>query len=412
MKKKYKKIAFVTPIYLPANLYGSDNAVRILAEAFVDAGYDVSVITSNALTPRYWYDPIFGKKISRSREVIHGVKIYRLFCDHIISSISFILGKSAIFPKRWRDAMQIIGSGPYLIGFFTLLQKENFDVLHCSPFPLNINKQVVDSVEHLDKKPRVILTPFFHSRVLTYHNRQFAQIIQKADIVHVVSLAEKHDINNIFPSVNDKTEVIPLFLRLNRLHSNRQLKDEVDNFKTIYQLHKRIVILFAGLKGHMKGALDVLSAMQSLHKNDSRFLFIAIGHNTQEWTEAIRNVPRDILLDFHYVDERTKEIIFGASDIFCMPSVSESFGFVYLEAWHKKKPVIAANISAIKELVGEAGILVPYHNTRSLISAIEQLGYNQSMRTALGENGYRRLHELYDISRVFPSYKKLFSYEK
>lgn len=410
---KNKKIAFVTPIYLPANLYGSGMVIKELAEKFTQNGFDVSVITSNALTGRYWYDPMFGKKINKKFEIINGVKIYRLPCNQIISSVCFILVRYLYFlvPDKILNKLKIIYNGPFLIGLEDLLKRHQFDVIHCSPFPLGINKQVAESINKLLKKPKLIFTPFFHPSLPEFHNPLLGKLLNKANSIHTVSYSEKNGIARYFNLDKKKIKVIPLFLNTKQLHSREQLMPDILKFKEKFNLKNRKIILFAGIKGSMKGCIDVLSAVNELYQKDKSYILLAMGLNSPAWEKTKNIVNKGCFLDFGYKIGREKETIFGAADVFCMPSKSESFGLVYLEAWHKIKPVIGANIPAVRELVNDTqgGLLVPYGNTRRLQETIIKLMSDEKLRWKLGANGYRALISKYAFHKVFQKYENLFA---
>lgn len=415
-----KKIAFVTPIYLPAPLYGSDNAVRILAEDFAAAGQDVTVITSDAATPRYWYDPLFGRKISKTRDTFNGVRVLRLPSRQWITSVAFILERvfGRLLPRSIRNTMRIVSNGPYLGGLFELFQKEQFDVIHCSPFPLEINQQIFDGIERLNKRPFVILTPFFHAEVDVYHNKELGNILEKSDSIHVISNAEKKQIEALYPVSQGKTKVIPLYIRTRAMHTVDVLKHEVLLFKKRYGIEQKKIILFAGLKGSMKGALTTLVAVKNLYKENKNIMLVAIGHNTTEWNEALKKSDTTpYLIDFGYVDEQTKEILFAACDVFCMPSKSETFGYVYLEAWHKRKPVIGCNFRPTQELIeqNKGGIVVQFGEQFEVEKALSLLLSNSQKRSQLGSNGYSALMKYYSEQILFLRYQQLFGihpYEK
>lgn len=409
-----KKIAFVTPIYLPAPLYGSDNAVRILAEDFAAAGQDVTVVTSDAATPRYWYDPLFGRKICKTSDMINGVRVLRLPSQQWITSAAFILERvfGRLLPRSIRNTMRIVSSGPYLGGLFELFQKEQFDVVHCSPFPLEINQQIFDGIERLNKKPYIILTPFFHAEVEAYHNKELGNILEKSDSIHVISNAEKKQIEALYPVSLGKTTVIPLYIRTRAMRTGDSLKHDVLLFKARYGIEQKKIILFAGLKGSMKGALTTLAAVKNLYRENKNVMLIAIGHNTTEWNEALKKSDTTpYLIDFGYVDEKTKEILFAACDVFCMPSKSETFGYVYLEAWHKKKPVIGCNFGPTQELIeqNKGGIVIEYDNQSDIEKVIYLLLHDPKTYKYLGDSGYTALINKYTKFKTFALYKHLFT---
>ena len=81
---------------------------------------------------------------------------------------------------------------------------------------------------------------------------------------------------------------------------------------------------------------------------------------------------------------------------------------VYLEAWHKKKPVIAANIPTVRHLLGKEGLLVEFGNIHNIVDEIKKLSYNKELIKQMGEGGFNRLINLYDFSKIFPKYVELF----
>lgn len=406
-----KKIAFITPSYYPAILTGSGLVVKTLAEEFAKKGYAVSVITSNALTTRYWYDPIFGEKIKNASEVHNGVKIYRLPCWQIYSSACFIVVKiiGKLIPKNFFNKLTIEASGPYLRGLKKLLQAKEYHVIHCSPTPLAINRQVVRLVGTLPQKPKLIITPFFHSEVAAFTNPELKKVFDAADRIHTITDQEKKIISHTFGVHKEKIQVIPLFLETRGMHTIHDLQEDIDVFKHKYHLEKRIIILFAGIKGHAKGATSLLLAIDKLYRRDKKYILIAMGTDTKEWMQTKKMIDPKCLLDFSYKMGKEKETIFAASDIFCMPSKSESFGLVYLEAWAKKKPVIAASTPAVREFLKKNAVFVPFGNTLQIGRAIQRLSESKNTQKNLGENGYNTLMTTYTFQKIFSQYVQLFT---
>jgi glycosyltransferase involved in cell wall biosynthesis len=78
--------------------------------------------------------------------------------------------------------------------------------------------------------------------------------------------------------------------------------------------------------------------------------------------------------------------------IVVVPSMGEGFGMVALEAMERARPVIAAEIGGLGELVddGVTGLLVPPGESEPLARAIVRLGSNLEHAADLGEAGRRR----------------------
>jgi glycosyltransferase involved in cell wall biosynthesis len=84
--------------------------------------------------------------------------------------------------------------------------------------------------------------------------------------------------------------------------------------------------------------------------------------------------------------------------VFCLPSVQEGFGIVFLEAMAAGKSIIAARASAVPEVVVD-GVLVEPDQPEALSDAIRRLHQDPDLRDALGRAGRRRVSQ-FDMSRV------------
>ena len=77
---------------------------------------------------------------------------------------------------------------------------------------------------------------------------------------------------------------------------------------------------------------------------------------------------------------------YNGCHIFCLPSVQEGFGLVFLEAMASGKPIVAARAAAVPEVV-KHGILVEPENAAALAEGIEQLYGSPELRGELAVKG-------------------------
>lgn len=101
------------------------------------------------------------------------------------------------------------------------------------------------------------------------------------------------------------------------------------------------------------------------------------------------------------------------SDIFVLPSASEGFGFVFLEAMHFARPIVAANSGATPEVVhdGETGLLVDYGNAEQLAAAITSLCRDADLRKRLGAAGQARLQQNFTFDQFRKRFRQILSQE-
>jgi glycosyltransferase involved in cell wall biosynthesis len=89
---------------------------------------------------------------------------------------------------------------------------------------------------------------------------------------------------------------------------------------------------------------------------------------------------------------------YNRADVFCLPSVQEGFGIVFLEAMAAGKPIVAARAAAVPEVVRH-GLLVEPESDEALADALETLYGDSQLRTTLASAG-RRDVENFDMRRV------------
>jgi glycosyltransferase involved in cell wall biosynthesis len=90
------------------------------------------------------------------------------------------------------------------------------------------------------------------------------------------------------------------------------------------------------------------------------------------------------------------------ADAFCLPSLQEGFGIVFLEAMAAGKPIIAARSAAVPEVV-QHGLLVEPDNAEALAAAIETLYFDSGLRMRLGADGLQAVQQ-FEMQRVALSF--------
>ncbi len=94
-----------------------------------------------------------------------------------------------------------------------------------------------------------------------------------------------------------------------------------------------------------------------------------------------------------FVSDEERRDLLAAADVLALPSRTESFGLVFMEAWANSKPVIGARAGAIPAVVsdGEDGLLVPFGDVAALADAIAQIMQSENLARTLGERGRSRV---------------------
>lgn len=138
--------------------------------------------------------------------------------------------------------------------------------------------------------------------------------------------------------------------------------------------------------------LDVLLRAAAVLRGEIPGLEVRIVGGGPEWPRLHR-IWRDLRLEGSVVwlgdvsmDQLARE--YQQADVFCLPSVQEGFGIVFLEAMAAGKPVIGTRAAAVPEVVPH-GLLAEPDNVSSLAEAVGRLYADARLRSELAAAGCR-----------------------
>lgn len=177
----------------------------------------------------------------------------------------------------------------------------------------------------------------------------------------------------------------------------------------------RPLVLFVGRQVRHKGAPLLVAAMKQVWQECPQALLVLAGRarnrdaETAAAMDQLRQDERDrVLLVDDFSDEDAPSILQSAS-VLAMPSIQESFGLVYLQAWATGRPVIGADVSSTRSIVthGENGLLVPPNDTSALASAILSCVHNPAYATRMGLAGQQRATAAYAVEAQHDAWRRL-----
>ncbi|MCF6158418.1 MAG: glycosyltransferase family 1 protein [wastewater metagenome] len=132
------------------------------------------------------------------------------------------------------------------------------------------------------------------------------------------------------------------------------------NIRQKYGLNNKKLVLFLGRNVEYKGIEELLMAARLVWEKQSDTYFIFAGPEEGNSEKIFQRYHDPKVLVLGFVSESEKAALLKACDIFCMPSMEESLGGTFLEAWVFEKPIIGTKIPPLLELTsnGEGGFLV------------------------------------------------------
>ena len=238
-----------------------------------------------------------------------------------------------------------------------------------------------------------IFVPLHHPRWVGWNYREYINLYKQADGAIALTNVEKQTLIElgVKPEKIFVTGIGPLI-------SETQYPDK---FKQKYSLDNNPIILFLGQKYKYKGFQALLEATQKVWKKISDVRFVFIGPRTNYSEKVFAQVKDSRVIELGKVSLEEKTNALAACDILCVPSMQESFGGVYTEAWMFSKPAIGGDIPAIRDVIddGVNGFLVQ-QDAAEIADRICQLIENTSLREKMGFAGYQKVLEHYTWEKL------------
>ena len=131
-------------------------------------------------------------------------------------------------------------------------------------------------------------------------------------------------------------------------------------------------------------AIDAIAALSRTHEH-VRYVIIGDGQLRQTLMQQVRDLGVEKHVFFTGSIHEAGRLL-SAFDIFLLPSKSEAFGYVLLEAGLAGLPCVATRVGGIPDIITneETGLLVLPDNTPEITSALTKLIESKELRNALG----------------------------
>jgi glycosyltransferase involved in cell wall biosynthesis len=142
-----------------------------------------------------------------------------------------------------------------------------------------------------------------------------------------------------------------------------------------------------------KGTVDLVEAMREVCRLGARPKLLLAGPETLAFRGIVRCGLGDWVKVLGPISDTEKRDFFAAIDVFALPSRSDSFGLVFLEAWANGLPVIGYRAGGVPDVVRHErdGLLVRCGDRMGLAAAIRRLAGDAAERRDWGNAGRERL---------------------
>ena len=175
-----------------------------------------------------------------------------------------------------------------------------------------------------------------------------------------------------------------------------------DRFYPVKRDNDVPVVLYVGRLLAMKGIDSMLKALLPLLRNKSIKLLIAGPGNKEKYYGLLKGVDKRQCIFLGNVPYQAIHKLYLSSDIFLLPSLTESFPLSVLEAMSSGCAVIATDVGGIPEMIdnGLNGILIPPADVKAISSATSLLADDGSLRSVLGHRARKKVEGNFTVKRM------------
>jgi len=413
-------LLFTTLAYYP---YVGGHAVvtRATVEELIQRGHKVSILTSNLVQ----FSPF--KKVNAGLGHVDGIPVFRFDSIWPDMSRKKIFGNA--FTALVDNLSELDEKCSSLENAFFTLRALSFpftpqmllwgltddttqDVIHA--LDLVWSTSFIGYIMAKRKGLPYVVTPLLHTYSPRHRGQSLFKVLRGANLIIAVTKSEQDFIiKKGIPQ--EKVHQIDIGIDTKRLEGGCGTRFRLKHGISA----EEPIVLFIGRKEVDKGVIQLLKAMNHVWYVMPNARLVIIGPNGilptdvetyKDTLSSISTSRRQKILDLGVAPDREKLDALSASDIFVMPSVRESFGIVYLEAWYFSKPVIGALCKPVSDVIenGVNGFLARFGDTKDLADQILMLLKDEKLRGELGNRGHEKLISNYTSKVMVSKLEKVY----
>jgi len=402
------KILHVVQNYYPS-IGGTQIFFQNISERCVkDYGDEVEVFTVNSY---FGPEKKQFKLIEPSAETVNGVSVQRFsFIRWHLVFIRFLVKVIAFITQAAPHYFSSVLHGPWSPGLAKAIKETNADVIVAATSQYDYIRYSLYRHKLKNPKPFVIqgAIHFYEDPAKKIFGNKTLQAIKQCDYYLSNTDFEKQWLTALGVAADKIVTVgvgvdMNMFIDGDRNYFREQLKIEDDE----------TLIAYIGRIESTKSIDILLKAIPQVFEKNNKVKLVIAGY-ANDYLEVLRNIVAGFSEEYQQriyfltnLSAKRKIDLFHAIDILVLPSVSESFGMVFLEAWSCKKPVIGTSIGAVECVVTNEvdGLLALPKNVNDLAKKINQLSSDKSKQIELGINGFNKTSQLYTWEAVTKKYR-------
>jgi glycosyltransferase involved in cell wall biosynthesis len=352
------KILFVLENYFP-HIGGAEIVFKNLAEGLTKLGHEIYVVTHKL-------------KGTKKFEIINGVKVYRVCCFDSRYLFTFFAIPKVINLARNVDLIQTVtfnGAPPAWLAA-KLLRK---------PVVIMVLEVWINKWHKLTELGP--LSAFVHDCL--------ERLIYKLNFDKYTPISNSTKKQLIDIKIKE-SKIETIYCGLDYAHWDPK-KYDGEKIRKKLKLGNNFVYLFYGRPGISKGLEYLIRAVPLISKRIPNSRLLAIVSRDKAYEKRFNQIVglidklkiRDRVILHKSVPYKDLPSYVKASNCVVIPSLSEGFGFVAVEASAMRKPIVASNTTSLPEVVSGKYVLVKPKDPGAIAKGVEMVYKNKAVKSRL-----------------------------
>ena len=411
------RILHITHRYWPT-LGGSEEYLRQVTIRQAQAGHQVTVVATNADDLAYFWQP-HADCLPVEETAVSNIRIIRIPVRHlpgapwtfgILRRLQLILSR---LPGLARTAGLPARGAPYLPDLDKTLADLGADWQFVFGWNITFDGLMAAARAIAEKsRAHFVSVPFIHLGEGPHSSlRRFYTMPHQIDLLKSAGrVIVQTEIESMYLTeqgiATEKLALVGAGIDPETLQGG-----DGNTFRQRRQLSGPIVTAVGPLTAD-KGSIHLLQAAVSLWRQGRNFNLVLAGTIMDDFRPHWQKLPppfRERCRCLGLISEAEKRDLLAAADVLALPSRTESFGIVLLEAWFYSKPVIAARAGALAAVVddGVNGRLVPFGNIPALAAAMTEILDNPEQSGRWGRNGRDKTLTQFTWDKVYKRFESV-----
>lgn len=404
---------------------GGENYLREVSERLAAEGHAVTVVTTDADDAELFWNPA-RRRLRVREEQHHGVRIRRFPLRHLpFAPLAYSIWRYLVFPRlaaapfipmRWLLALCRYTPWSPEMWRWADATDEAYDLVAAMGILYEPFVAIAHRIARRQGLPFIVY-PLTHlgagpapaqDKVSRYYTMRHQVALVCAAGRAVVMTPTEGRFYETHGLPRERIHVVPP-----GVHPEWVQGGEARRFRERHQVPGPLVAFLSAM-AYDKGAFDLVEAVRHLWQQGRRVELVMAGKVLEPFRRYLSSLPkteRERVRVLNAISEDDKRDLLAAADIVAMPSRTDSFGILYLEAWLYQKPVIGARAWGMSDVIrhGEDGLLVPFGDAEALAAALAELLDHPERRMALGAHGAEKVRAAYTWEHQYEKLRQVYA---